>query len=81
MIRRSVVLSLVAAMVLGTLACREEGPAEKAGRKLDEAVDELTGKGAAERLGEDIDEAVGSAKQALDDTVEKARKAAEDARR
>jgi hypothetical protein len=45
---------MLAAMLLG--GC-EDGPAERAGEKIDKAVDKLTGKGPAEKLGEKIDEA------------------------
>jgi len=46
----------------GTLACREEGPLEKAGKKVDEAVDDITHPGegpveeAARKAGEKVDE-------------------------
>lgn len=39
------------------LAGCEDGPAEKAGERIDKAVDKLTGKGPAEKAGERIDEA------------------------
>jgi hypothetical protein len=39
------------------LAGCEDGPAEKAGEKIDKAIDKLSGKGPAEKLGERIDEA------------------------
>jgi hypothetical protein len=39
------------------LAGCEDGPAERAGEKIDKAVDKLSGKGPAEKLGERIDEA------------------------
>src|SRR5262245_39537728 len=45
---------LLAAMLLA--GC-EKGPAEKAGERVDKAVDKLTGKGPAEKAGERIDEA------------------------
>jgi hypothetical protein len=35
----------------------DEGPAERAGERIDEAADKLTGKGPAEKVGERIDEA------------------------
>ena len=63
-------LGLAALVVLG--ACREEGAAEKAGRKLDEAVDELThpGEGRLEELGRKTDEALEDAKRAVEDAQE-----------
>jgi hypothetical protein len=39
------------------LAGCEDGPAERAGERIDKAVDKLTGKGPAEKAGERIDEA------------------------
>lgn len=56
-----------------TFGCESEGPAENAGEKIDqsientkdaleEASDEITGKGPAEKAGEKIDEATGAKK-------------------
>jgi len=62
-------------MVFALGGCRSEGPAERAGRKLDETVDDLTrSKGPVERAGEKIDKAVDSAGEALEETGKKARK-------
>ena len=51
-------------LLLGIVACRREGPIEKAGEKVDEAVDNvvegqspLHKKGPAEKAGETIDNA------------------------
>jgi hyperosmotically inducible protein len=62
---------VVLALVLG-LGCREEGAAEKAGRKLDEAVDDLThpNEGALEKFGRKTDEALEDAKEAVEEAVE-----------
>jgi hypothetical protein len=40
------------------LAGCEQGPAEKAGEKIDRALDRLSGKGPAQKAGERIDNAV-----------------------
>ena len=67
-------LALVGLAALAALgACREEGTAEKAGRKLDEAIDEITrpGEGPLERAGRKMDEAVEDAKEALEDAQER----------
>jgi hypothetical protein len=55
--------------VLLAPGCREEGAAEKAGRKLDEAVDQLTRprEGPLEKLGRKTDEAVEDVKEALEE--------------
>jgi hypothetical protein len=48
---------------LGTLGCEEEGPLERAGESVDEAVDDITHPGegpaeeAARKLGEKVDDA------------------------
>jgi predicted small secreted protein len=39
------------------LAGCDDGPAERAGERIDKAVDKLSGKGPAEKAGERIDEA------------------------
>jgi hypothetical protein len=63
-------LALVALLGLG--ACREEGAVEKAGKKLDEAVDKLThpNEGPLEKLGRKTDEAFDDAKEAVEEAVE-----------
>ena len=56
------------ALTLFTFGCDSQGPAEKAGEKIDnavestkdaagEAADKITGEGPAEKVGESIDEA------------------------
>lgn len=50
--------------VLGLLSsCKEKGPAEEAGEKLDEAIEDVKDKvdpqGPAERVGEKVDDALG----------------------
>jgi hypothetical protein len=63
-------------VVLALAGCRQEGPAERAGKQLDEAVDDLTKpKGPAERAGEKLDKAVDDTGKALEDAGKKARKA------
>jgi hypothetical protein len=52
--------SLLAAGVL--VAC-EKGPMEKAGEKVDKAIDKLSGKGPMEKAGEKIDKAVDELKK------------------
>jgi hypothetical protein len=42
----------------GVLVGCEKGPAQKAGEKLDNALDSLTGKGPVEKAGKRIDKAV-----------------------
>ncbi len=67
--RRVILLGLAALLVTG--ACHEEGAVEKAGKKLDEAVDKLThpNEGPLEKLGRKTDEAIDDAKEAIDDAA------------
>ena len=62
---RATLLLLTFAAVLGTVAC-DKGPAQKAGEKVDEALDtdKLVGKGPAEKAGKEIDQAAEKAKDA-----------------
>jgi len=48
----------MALLALGLAVGCDKGPAQKAGEKIDKAVDELTGKGPMEKAGERIDRAV-----------------------
>jgi len=81
--RRSLAIrfALIAALALGSLSCKEEGPAEKAGRELDDAVDDAVEKlrhgdeGAIEKAGRKIDEAV----EDVGDEIEELREDAADA--
>ena len=75
--RITVTAGLVAALALWGAGCREEGPAEQAGRAIDEAaesaeegVQDLTMDGVLEEAGEDADEAVEDAMEAVEDAIE-----------
>jgi hypothetical protein len=67
--RRSVLNQLIVGMVVlgllgsGVLMGCEQGPAEKVGEKLDNALDKLSGKGPLEKAGERIDQAVDTLKK------------------
>ena len=67
-----VVLLVGLALLAALGACREEGAAEKAGRKLDEAVERLTDpdEGALEKLGREADEAIEDAKRRVEEAQE-----------
>jgi hypothetical protein len=58
--RSVVVMGMLSALFLA--GC-DDGPAERAGEKIDRAVDKLSGKGPAERAGERIDKAVDEVKK------------------
>jgi len=66
-------LALSAALALGAVACKEEGPAEKAGRKMDEAVEKLRhgGEGSVEKAGRKMDEALEDAGDEIEELREK----------
>ena len=77
---RTLCLTLAVAVAAGAFACREEGSAEKAGRKLDQAVDSVRqgGEDAIEKLGRKTDDAIGEAKDAVGGATDDAKDAAED---
>jgi hypothetical protein len=56
-------LLVVGVLAAGVLAGCDKGPAQKAGEKIDNAMDKLTGKGPVEKAGERIDEAVDAIKK------------------
>ena len=62
--------TILLATLLGSplLACEEQGPMERAGEKVDEAVDEITnpGEGPLEEAGRKADEAVEDAREELE---------------
>jgi hypothetical protein len=49
---------LVAGLAGGVIVGCEKGPAQKAGERVDKAMDKLTGKGPVEKAGERVDKAV-----------------------
>jgi hypothetical protein len=76
MILRSVLVAITALCVVMSVAgCEKEGPAERAGKKIDESVqragDDL------ERAGEKLDDAVREAGEKLEETGEKLQEKAE----
>ena len=66
---RTLSLALAVALAVGAFACREEGAAEKAGRKLDEAVDTVRhgNEGALEEIGRKADDAIDDVKERAED--------------
>ena len=57
-IRTPIAIAATAALILGIAGCRQEGPAEKLGRKIDDAT---------AQAGDAIDDAKKKAKKQLDD--------------
>jgi len=68
MTERPLRVLLACALLTGAVACREEGPAERAGERIDEAVDDVRDR--AEEAGEDLD-------RKMDEVSDEARRAAE----
>jgi hypothetical protein len=50
------VIGILTAFALA--GCEDKGPVQKAGERIDRAVDDLKGKGPAEKAGERVDKAV-----------------------
>jgi hypothetical protein len=75
--RTTAIAGLVAALSFASVGCHEEGPAEKAGRAIDDAahdvqegVQELTkDDGPLEKAGEAADEAIDKAKEAMQEAT------------
>jgi PBP1b-binding outer membrane lipoprotein LpoB len=69
------ILTAILAFSLFLAGCQEEGPVEKAGEKIDEAVENVEEKinpqGPAEEAGEKIDEAVEKTKEEASDAKKK----------
>ncbi len=76
---RQVFVLLGTLLMLAAVGCGEEGPAEKAGRQIDETVEETRegAEGALERLGREVDEAVEETREAADEIQDAAGKASE----
>jgi outer membrane murein-binding lipoprotein Lpp len=73
-------LATTALVITLTLGCDSEGPAEKAGEQIDEAVEELSQpQGTAEQAGEAVDDTVDEAKEELKKASKEAGEAVEEA--
>jgi hypothetical protein len=60
---KTLTMLAAAALVVGLLSGCEQGPMEKAGEKVDKAMDSLSGKGPVEKAGERVDKAVDQLKK------------------
>ena len=69
----------VSALLLAVPGCREEGPVERAGQKIDEAVETLRhgDEGPVEEAGRKIDETAEDVKETVEDAAESAKKSGE----
>ena len=63
------VMALVFGLACGAVACEEKGAMEKAGEKVDEAVDDVMhpGEGTLEKAGRKMDEKVDSMKESMEE--------------
>lgn len=62
--------ALAATAVLGTAACEKQGPVERAGEEVDEAVDTIKN-GGDESTANKVDDAVDEAREAAEDATKK----------
>ena len=70
MIRETTLAALIATLTLGIAACEKQGPAERAGEKVDHAVDTVKNGGkepASDKLEDAAHDAQDAAHQAVDD--------------
>ena len=72
MIRAALSVLLVVILIAPSLGCQKKGPAEKAGEKLDEKVEQVTG---------ETSDTFEEAGEKLDETVEEVKKEAEKAKK
>lgn len=78
-LRTATAATLAAALALAAAGCQEEGPAERAGRAIDEAADDareglrelVDEEGPLERAGREADEAFRKAKQETREALER----------
>ena len=73
MMQTTALAAWVCAMALGTVACDNRGPAEKAGEKIDHTVDTLKN-GGHEPVGDSIKDDINKARDKVDDKVDEAKK-------
>ncbi|HEU4624061.1 MAG TPA: hypothetical protein VFS52_04820 [Steroidobacteraceae bacterium] len=81
MFRETSLVAFVAVLLtLGIVSCEREGPAERAGEKVDHAVDTLKN-GGEEPASDKLDDAADNARDAAADAADAAKDAANDARK
>jgi predicted small lipoprotein YifL len=66
-------VAMAATAAIGVAACEKQGPLEKAGEEVDEAVDTIKN-GGEESTGNKLDDAVDEARDAAEDVAEDANK-------
>jgi len=81
MIRETSLVAFVAVMLtLGVVSCEREGPAERAGEKVDHAVDTLKN-GGKEPAADKLEDAGDKAQDAAADAGDAAKRAVDDAKK
>ena len=73
MIRKTVLMALVATFALGVAACEKQGPAERVGEKVDHAVDTMKN-GGKEPVGDKIEDAAHDVKDGVKDAADDVKK-------
>jgi hypothetical protein len=73
MIRKTVLLALMATFGLGLAACEKQGPAERMGEKVDHAVDTVKN-GGKEPVGDKVEDAAHDVKDGVKDAAEDVKK-------
>ncbi len=61
MIRKTILAALIGSLALGLMACEKEGPAERVGEEVDEAVNTIKN-GGEETVGDKVDDAIDHAR-------------------
>lgn len=69
MIRKTALAALLASMALGLMACEKQGPVEKVGEEVDEAVNTIKN-GGHETVGDKIDDAADHVREDAKDIAE-----------
>ena len=69
MLRIAIAGTLLGLGLVFAAGCHEEGPAERAGRQIDEAVEDTRDatEGALEKIGREVDEAVKESREAAEE--------------
>lgn len=76
---KTVLIAAGVVVITTMLGCESEGPAEKAGERVDEAVEELTEpQGPAEEAADAVEESVEETKEGLKEAKEEAGEAIEE---
>jgi len=78
--KRPIAIAATSAALLLFAACGEEGPGERAGRKVDETIERLRhgDEGTLEKAGRKADETLEEVEAAIEEADERVRKAAKD---